>query len=459
MSKELEQKFRRLLHAYPKQWRERHGEAFLGTLLDEAEAEGRTRPTVSMRLSLIMHGFAERISFKAIIGMSMTSLTLSVLGMVFQLTESVPSFLPGWLGFALTIGLSAWLTIVASSGLLRVLGYQEHWRSLLVSALALPALVLTLFAAMSWGQGFEEADAGVELSGFASAFGPLFIAAFVFGALSSAIFLDGLVANPNRNQGVRKVVAIVGGAILALAIGLFVISPFSTSAAAAIAMATAIWAKSRAERQAHPPTGSRHEQRTEPQWPVLPSTQPANGVPVLVRVLAGISAFLGAGAIAFALSGSTWPGIGMDSTRVLQLGMAAAALAGVPLVVAFSRWWNRPGGTYDLPMLFLALALVVFAVGTLFGDGSGSWVSMIHIGISMVLSSVAVGCGSSVLLNRRNARLAGSNVSIAIGIGFAFTLAFIWVNSMSFVLPVVAVIVLVWRNPRKAPEALYAGVT
>lgn len=459
MSKELEQKFRRLLHAYPKQWREQHGEAFLGTLLDEAEAEGRTRPTMSMRLSLFTHGFAERISLKAIIGMSMIALALSVLGMVFQLAESVPSFLPGWLGFALTIGLSAWLTVVALSGLLRVLGYLEHWRSLLVSAFALPALVLTLFAAMSWGQGFEEADAGVELSGFASAFGSLFLAAFVFGTLSCAIFLDALVANLNRNQGVRKTVSIVGGAILALAAGLFVISPFSMSAAAAIAMAAAIWAKNRAERRALPLTGLRHDQRAEPQRPVLPSTQPTNGVPVSGRVLAGISAFLGAGAIAFALSGSIWPGIGMDSTRALQLGMAAAALASVPLVVAFSRWWSRPGGTYDWPMIFLALALVVFAVGTLLTDGSGSWASMIHIGVSMVLSSVAVGCGSSGLLNRRNARLAGSNVSIAIGIGFAFTLAFIWVNSMSFVLPVVAVIVLVWRNPRKAPEALYASGT
>lgn len=455
----MDQKFRRLLSACPKQWRDQHGEVVLGTLLDEAEAEGRTKPTMSLRFSLITHGFAERISLKTIIGISLIALALSAVGMVLQLAESVPSFLPHWLGIALTIGLSAWLTVVALSGLLRVLGYLEHWRSLLVSALALPALVLTLFAALSWGKGLEEADAGVELSGFAAGFRALFLAAFVFGSLSSAIFLDGLMANLMRNQGARKIVAIAGGAIFALATGLFVISPFSISASAAIAMAAAMWAKSRTGPQIHPNIISGPDQKAEPQRDILPTAQPITGVPLSARVLAGISVFGGAGSIAFAVSGSTWPGVTMDSTRALQLGMAAAALASIPLLVACSRWWGRRTRGFDWPMRFLSMALIVFAVGTLLGDGSGSWASMIHIGISMLLSSVAVGWGSSVLLDQRNSRRAVPNVSIAIGIGFAFTLASIWVNSMSFVLPVVAVVVLVWRNPRKAPQALYVSGT
>lgn len=459
MSNDLEQKFRRLLNAYPKQWRDRHGEVLLRTLLDQAEAEGRTKPTTSMRFSLITHGFAERISLTVILGTSMIALVLSAVGMVLQLAESVPSFLPGWLGITLTIGLSAWLTVVALSGLLRVLGYIEHWRSLLVNALALPALVLTLFAALSWGQGFDEADAGVELSGFSMAFGSLFLAAFVFGSLSSAILLDGLLANLMRNQGVRKIVAIAGGVILALATGLFVISPFSISASAAIAMVAAMWAKSRTGQQVNPDTVSWPDQAGSPQQEILPSAPSATGVPVSVRVLAGISAFVGAGAIAFAVSGSTWPGVTVDSTRALQLGMAAAALASIPLVIACSRWWGQKTRRFQWPMRFLSMALVVFALGTLLGDGSGSWASMIHLGIGMVLSSVAVGWGSSVLLERRKTRRAGPNMSIAIGIGFAFTLAFIWVSSMSFVLPVVAVVVLVWRNPRKAPQALYVSGT
>lgn len=53
--------WRRALHAYPASWRQRHGEAMLGTLLDEADALARTEPTRGDRLALLRGGLAVRL--------------------------------------------------------------------------------------------------------------------------------------------------------------------------------------------------------------------------------------------------------------------------------------------------------------------------------------------------------------------------------------------------------------
>ncbi|SDG56407.1 hypothetical protein [Microbacterium sp. 77mftsu3.1] len=53
--------WRRALRAYPSSWRERHGEAILGTLLDEAEAQGRDEPSRGERIALMRSGLAVRI--------------------------------------------------------------------------------------------------------------------------------------------------------------------------------------------------------------------------------------------------------------------------------------------------------------------------------------------------------------------------------------------------------------
>jgi uncharacterized membrane protein len=53
--------YRRLLLWYPSEWRANHGEAMLGTLLDQADAEGRTRVTASDRIGLVVGGIRERL--------------------------------------------------------------------------------------------------------------------------------------------------------------------------------------------------------------------------------------------------------------------------------------------------------------------------------------------------------------------------------------------------------------
>lgn len=61
MTAQLESQYRRLLTWYPRSWRVEHEEAFLGTLLDLADGEGREVPTRHERASIASHGLSTRL--------------------------------------------------------------------------------------------------------------------------------------------------------------------------------------------------------------------------------------------------------------------------------------------------------------------------------------------------------------------------------------------------------------
>ncbi|MET8001677.1 hypothetical protein [Nonomuraea glycinis] len=59
-SASLEQRYRRLLRAYPKVYRERHGEELISTLMEAADPQSR-RPALRETLSLLAGGFTVRV--------------------------------------------------------------------------------------------------------------------------------------------------------------------------------------------------------------------------------------------------------------------------------------------------------------------------------------------------------------------------------------------------------------
>ncbi|MCU1586151.1 MAG: hypothetical protein JWM49_2707 [Microbacteriaceae bacterium] len=61
MSTILEHQYRRTLRWYPSSWRAQHEEAVIGTLLDVAEGENRSRPRLSEQLNLAVNGLLTRI--------------------------------------------------------------------------------------------------------------------------------------------------------------------------------------------------------------------------------------------------------------------------------------------------------------------------------------------------------------------------------------------------------------
>lgn len=60
MSASLERRYRETLDWYPASWRDANAEAMLGTLLDEAEATGRTTPSTGQTLNLLAFALLER---------------------------------------------------------------------------------------------------------------------------------------------------------------------------------------------------------------------------------------------------------------------------------------------------------------------------------------------------------------------------------------------------------------
>ncbi|WP_018638209.1 hypothetical protein [Parafrankia elaeagni] len=56
----LEIVYRRLLKCYPPRWQQRHADEVVATLLDVADAEGRTRPSPGEAANLLAHGLAAR---------------------------------------------------------------------------------------------------------------------------------------------------------------------------------------------------------------------------------------------------------------------------------------------------------------------------------------------------------------------------------------------------------------
>jgi hypothetical protein len=57
---DLEAAYRRRLRAYPRRWRDRHGEELLAVLLAAAQDSGRSRPAPAETVDLLRHGLAAR---------------------------------------------------------------------------------------------------------------------------------------------------------------------------------------------------------------------------------------------------------------------------------------------------------------------------------------------------------------------------------------------------------------
>jgi hypothetical protein len=149
------------LWAYPRRWREQHGEALLGTALDAADAEGRDRPTRREVADLVVHGLATRTGLllpsprvlhpaavAAVVLGSALALTALVLGELAPPYRPNPEFytsLEGRWGPFSTVGPALYLVWVTAVGAL-ALGRHLVARCLLALA-ALVAVALVPLAA------------------------------------------------------------------------------------------------------------------------------------------------------------------------------------------------------------------------------------------------------------------------------------------------------------------------
>lgn len=93
----LKDEYRRIMRWYPKQWRLSNEEAMLGTLLDQADSEGRDVPTAAERSAIFRAGLGQRFGFPR---RSSSPLTLAwggaglVLGTLMPLLAAAVFFFP-----------------------------------------------------------------------------------------------------------------------------------------------------------------------------------------------------------------------------------------------------------------------------------------------------------------------------------------------------------------------------
>lgn len=85
--------FEQALGWYPREWRERNAQAMLGTLLDEAEELGRTRPGTALHLRIALGGVREHL--RPLPDPNIAAIVSQSLGVLFSLWYIVISWSPG----------------------------------------------------------------------------------------------------------------------------------------------------------------------------------------------------------------------------------------------------------------------------------------------------------------------------------------------------------------------------
>lgn len=356
----LEAHYRRLLRWYPPAWRTKHGDVLIGTALDAAEAEHRSRPSVAEVRSMILHGTGERFTLRTALFAAFGALLCSATAvlLMFTGTYAITQFGGGWIPLTLSLIASGTLASAALVGVLRHVGALHVDRVLPTLTLATLAWAGAFLAAWSWSVGFDEADAGLTRTAFGHSFVPLFVTAWLVGGAAIAMVIYDVTRALPRPA--RLAAAGVSGVVCPPAIGLMAITPVAGLVAALALAIVCVLLQARTDA-------------------VLPSPGAADAVHAISkrqRIGVGLTGLLstvaGIGCVAFALLGSAVaPGI--DATRAMQIGLGAGALAGLPTLCAIG-WLlakRRPARAFPLLMgaLLITGGAAVQAALTLSGAG------------------------------------------------------------------------------------------
>ncbi|MFS2281106.1 hypothetical protein V2S04_09815 [Microbacterium sp. OR21] len=393
----LEARYRRLLQWYPRPWREQNGEVLIGTALDAAEAEGRTRPAAVEILQMALHGIAERATVRVALVTAIVALLCASATQVVLITSIgiVAQWGVGWLPLALG-ALSGILQTLSLLALLTCTGRMRPGRLVPIMLTASAAWALAFLTAWSWSVGIDRADAGLADTAFSGAFTALLGAGWALGgAVITSLVLE-LTHPLPRAAGY----AAAGAATLVFppVIGMTAVVPL-VAALTSLALVVAC------VRMSVVPTGAQRSHAVDASARVpaaSPTPAMATSLSRGVGLVALACAVLGAASAAFAVAGSALTPT-IDSTRAMQLGLAAGALTGIPLLwIAGVRLAARfpahrvpVGGAIAL----LTAGVLMHAVDTLSGAASGGeppWAA---------LAPVATGVGLLVWVVSRVAAL------------------------------------------------------
>ena len=378
----LEDRYRRLLRWYPLAWRLQNGEALIGTALDAAEAEGRTRPALAEAREMILHGLAQRATVRVALSAAVTALLCAVASQVVVITsaDTVGQWGGGWIPLALGT-LSALLQTVALLALLRHSGRMHPGRFVPVLLVAAVAWSFAFLAAWSWSVGFDRADAGLPPAPFTDGLGLFLLGGRVLGgAAAGAVVSEMGLSLPRTARAAAVAVAVIAAPPV---LGPAMMLP---SAGVLPSLVLIIFCVRKMAAPAALPTAA-------PATPLVNSARPLTR---RSRAILLVSAVFGLASVVFALTGAgIMPAI--DSTRAMQMGLASGALSGIPLLCVGATRLAARRPVRRAP-IWCATILIVTAVAleaalALTGAGAGGdfpWAAVVPAAAGMGLLTWAL---------------------------------------------------------------------
>ncbi|MFC6357420.1 hypothetical protein [Luethyella okanaganae] len=450
MGKSAEERFHRLLRWYPKSWRDDNEAVLLGIMLDNAERQGRTAPSVGERYSAVVYGLGARLDARLALWTALAALAISAVAGALMVWAPYPlaTVGVGWMLPLLSVAVCPGLVAVGALSLARHRGLVSEPRVLAVLGLLAMALPLAALTQIGWGMGFDAADRGAPSTGLAALWAPLFVVAWMLGAAATGLLVDALLEGTRLRSVVRAGCALLSGAIVVPVIGLALITPYASAIAAAglallaiVPVSTIIPVrKSRSTEHAVAPTAAPGD------FPLRTRT--------LARTLSWIAAITSAVGIAYALTGSRWSPGAVDGTVAMGRGITIALVSAMPLLAAIgliaatrtlARTRRSPAHIW-WPSTLVALSFMAVAVAYL---NAPAWDGMAPgFAVASVLAGTAIAWWMTPRLRGpRRTRIA---VSVLIGFGYAVFLGMLVAPMLAFALPVLACTFAIWgtRGPR-----------
>ncbi len=427
MTSPNESAFRALLRWYPRRWRERNAEVVLGTMLDDAAARGLQTPDASMRRGAIVHGLGARLDRRAAIVAAFLASAVAVAGIPLMfLGVGTAWLIPGF-------GVGPLFILVAIVAALRARGIISAAEALAGASLALPTTTLSALVALSWSVGFDEADGGITRGWFAQAFLWFAAAAWLAAMAWGAVVVGGML----RTAAMPAVWARpAGAACAAVAYPFLAFSLLSPASAALLAITTLgsviLLARPRAPISNPAPPAPRAAR----------TTRPASRT---VLICAVASAVAGAAAIAFALTGSAWPGSTLDGTEAMRFGIVAGFVAALPYCAAIGLLrsvHHRPLHAWG-PALLIAGGFVIAATENIIGGGDGN-----RIVWALLIAGLPLGGAVTWILSTGRWAARTIQKTIATMCGAAVVVSAMAIQMLPFLLPIAALILAVGEGRR-----------
>lgn len=445
MSAALETQYRRLVGWYPRQWREHHAQVIIGTLMDAAESEGRKRPTTREMLSLVGHGLGTRLDMRSGTILAVSGLAAAILAGLLQLflIPEVGTQWPGAIALTLQLLVAPALIAAAVASLLRELTVLGAVAALAVAALAVATSASGLALAMLWSSAFAAADAGVAaLVDDRIAMVIALVLGWVTGAAAIATGVQGILAAVGLGRFHSWAIA---GPIALASMPLIAVSLLSPTLG--VMSGIGVLSLLLVELARRKPT---HAIPPRPSIVTAPSASGSERMAIGALAWAGFT--LGATSVAFALTGAVWPGVSLDGTQSMQLGIAGGFLSASLVVIALTSLaaTRRPGsGTrLAIPFSISLLGLGIAAVTSLPLFDAASPIRWAGLLATVLCGAVLVSVITSRLI--RGSRGLRSGMAVAVGAAYTVTFGIVVTFATAFLAPVAALILAIWasREPR-----------